>query len=83
MFQVIENIVKRCGVPQSFKGLINKTIILSYWMLSMLGGGEGKTNHVGWDHPVLFGRNSKYLHDAAAIMKSEKENGEDNIDASQ
>ena len=48
----------------------------------MLGGGEGKTNHVGWYHPVFFGRNSKYLHDAAAIMKSEKENGEDNIDAS-
>ena len=46
----------------------------------MLGGGEGKTNHVGWDHPVFFGRNSKYLHDAAAIMKSEKDNDEDNID---
>ena len=42
----------------------------------MLGG------DVGWDHPVFFGRNSKYLHDAAAIMKSEKENGE-GIDASQ
>ena len=52
-------------------------------MLSMLGGGEGKTNHARSDHAVLFGRNSKYLHDAAAIMKSEKENGEDNIDASQ
>ena len=49
----------------------------------MLGGGEGKTNHVRSDHAVFFGRNSKYLHDAAAIMKSEKENGEGNIDASQ
>ena len=47
----------------------------------MLGGGEGKTNHVRSDHAVFFGRNSKYLHDAAAIMKSEKDNGKDNIDA--